>query len=354
MTRLFAAECEFDVLLSMQRTFEADDPETEFAGSTHWCRAASQVAPIEAFVPVMFLDDREQPVGVAMLMRGKSDWRSGSPGKRILRWPFQEFGYHFGPIWHPDIDNRRNDWLPALTTAFPDAHFVLERCAPMIGTCPDDLVRTEGPVTWSLVIDGGCGNGLERWKTSLKGDHRRDLDYYRKRIDRSACDWVDMDLLNGNTAGPLESCFNLHERRVAAKGMTSAYLTAEGRAFIAALVDVDPSSARISKLTRNGRLIGTNLSFVHNGHYRCFMPGWDPAERRLDLGRQMIYHQIIGEFERGLSTIDLLGGDHAYKREFGLADFPTTNLQSRPSRGEAARRKLVESAIHLIRKIRRS
>ena len=98
---------------------------------------------------------------------------------------------------------------------------------------------------------------------------------------------------------------------------------------------------------------GSTLAFVHAGHYRCFMPGWDPTERKFDLGRQMIYHQILNEFERELTTIDLLGGDLAYKREFGLTSVPTTNLVTRPTRGAATRKKLVDGALRMYRRITR-
>ena len=91
MSRLVAIECELDTALALRRRFEVEDPEASFAGSHHWCRAAARAGTPEDLAPVLFVDENEKPVGVAIFARGTTSWRTGNSGKPCLQWPFQSF-----------------------------------------------------------------------------------------------------------------------------------------------------------------------------------------------------------------------------------------------------------------------
>jgi CelD/BcsL family acetyltransferase involved in cellulose biosynthesis len=352
VTDLDATTVGLESALELLGEFERARPHPEFAGSSAWCRATADVRGEEALVPIVMSKAGGDPVGVLLLQRVAAGWRSGSPGQSCLRWPFQEFGYHFTPAWR-SADDADPRWIDALVIAHPSDHVELLRCAPTARVEPTHsrMRVVDGPTTWRLSVDGD----FERWRGGLRGEHRRDLGYYSRRIAKAGGAWDDLNP-DDDPAAALGDCFDLHARRVAAKGQSSAYLEPAARRFLVRLTELHRSSTRVTRLTIDGQVVAANLSFVHNGHYQCFMPGWEPRFHKLDLGRQVIYHQIEREFAAaaGLASIDLLGGDLAYKREFGLTPHPTLDIVSRPSTGASVREELAQSAIRVYRRLARS
>ncbi len=347
MLELRAEPLELDQALQWLR--DHDDAPT-LCSSTFWYRAAARARGPQHLIAVA-IRQGATTVAVTVLAEDTADWRTGSPGQARLRWPFQELGYNFAPVFAPGFDASELDWLAALRELFPSSRLELRRCdeAACSGLHTDTAERSPGPPTFALDVDGE----LDNWKGSLRSSHRRDFDYYRRRIGKLGGRFTDLTETD-NLCSFLDPCFELHASRVADKGQTSLYLREDNRTFLRQLASVARTSARVSLLHIGDEIVGGCLAFVYRGHYSCFMPGWDPRRRSLDLGRQLIYQQILGEFERGLACIDLLGGDLAYKREFGLRPRSTTDLVMVPGHGARLRENLVHGAVELYRRLIRT
>lgn len=327
------------------------------AGSPAWCAAAGKAYGAESLVAVVFERDGAL-AGVTVLQRASAGWRSGSPGQSCLQWPAQAFGYRFAPCLappaHPVPPAPPTAWIDALIAAFPGARLQLSRIdatATATATAPAGMARAfPGPATWCAPISGG----LDGWYASLKGEHRRDLGYYRRRIAKAGGVWHEPTTAAERHAA-LETTFTLHAARVGDKGQQSAFATPGGRRFCHALLDAAAADARLTLLEIDGVCIAGCLAFVVDGGYECYLPGWDPRHRHLDLGRQVIHAQLLAEFGRGsLRRIDLLGGDLAYKREFGLSPLPTIDVVVPPSRAALVREGLVRGALDLYRRMVRT
>lgn len=323
-------------------------PTGHLSQSIRWIEAAHNVAGAGALRPVLFRDPDGRVLGAAVFEQARLGWRSGSPGRAVLRWPLQEYGAHFAPIFRrPGLDQA--DWLVALTQLYPDLQLELRRSAAILlpEDFPADLRATPGPGVWTTATP----RGLAAWQRSLTGEHRRDLGYYRRRIDRAAGLWRDLD--PDQDPGPaLEECLALHARRVAHKGQRSAYLTPRGQRTLQALCRNFRAELRLSFLDLCGAPVAASLAFLHGGRYSCLLTGWDPRHRKLDLGRQVIHHQLLAAFRADLQHIDLGGGDLSYKQEFGLQRLPSLDFTRAPSRGAALREGLVRGALRVYRRIR--
>lgn len=328
------------------RADEADRT-AEFAGSLPWLQAAERVLGRERLVHVALTPDGSaEPIGCLALQHTRADWRSGSPGRATLAWPMASIGFGFAPRWFGTPEPAA--WLPALRAAFPDHRLELRRCAPesLAAEAPEAFERSAGIGTWTLANPGDTAT----WLASLYGKHRRDLAKYRRDIDKAGGTWLDT-----TAAEPplLDACFQLHRARLNDKGTQSAYFAAEVEAFLRALAEATAGQGlRLSLLQRDGRFVAACLSFVHHGRYKAFVSGWDRAHARLDLGRQVLYHQILAELPRGLAEIDFLGGDLDYKREFGLQKQPTTDVVCHGSRFATLRAHVVDKALQIYRRTR--
>lgn len=320
---------------------------TGFAGSLAWLQAAERVLGRDQLVHLALSHaDADAAIGCLTLQRTRADWRSGSPGRATLTWPMAAIGFGFAPHWFgapaPDA------WLPAVQRTFPDHRLELRRCAtasvPTTLSAPFEC--TEGIGTWVLANPGGS----EQWLASLYGKHRRDLAKYRRDIQKAGGVWVDTD-----SADPelLDACFQLHRARLQDKGKQSAYFVATVESFLRALAELTAGKGlRLSLLRREGRYIAACLSFVHRRRFEAFVSGWDRAHARLDLGRQVLYHQLLAELPRGLDEIDFLGGDLAYKREFGLQKQATVDAVCHGSRLATLRAHVVAGALQVYRRTR--
>ncbi len=316
-----------------------------FAGSLPWLQAAERVLGRDQLVHIALSQpDADAPIGCVVLQRGRADWRSGSPGRATLTWPMAAIGFGFEPQWFgapaPDA------WLPAVQRTFPDHRLELRRCAPASVplALPAPFELTEGIGTWVLANPGSS----EQWLGSLYGKHRRDLAKYRRDIQKAGGEWIDTE-----NADPelLDACFQLHRARLQDKGKQSAYFATTVENFLRALAEQTAGKGlRLSLLRREGRYIAACLSFVHRRRYEAFVSGWDRAHARFDLGRQVLYHQLLAELPRGLDQIDFLGGDLAYKREFGLQKRATTDAVCHGSRFATLRAHVVAGALQVYRR----
>lgn len=333
--------------LELANAATAADPASDLAGSHAWVEAASHVlGPSRLLHVALQPAGAALPVGYLALERTRADWRSGSPGRSTLAWPFAELGYGFRPLWlgTPQPD----DWLPALQRLFGDQRIELRRCAT--DALPDAATTfeySEGIGCWR----GGTHGGLQPWLASLHGKHRRDLAKYRRDITAAGGQWVDT-----NTASRelLDELFRLHHLRLDGKSVRSAYYAPEAEAFLRVLAQATAGCGlRLSLLQLAGTYVAGCLSFVHRQRFQAFVSGWDMAHRRLDLGRQVLYHQLLQELPRGLVEINFLGGDLAYKREFGLAKQATRDAVAHGGGFARLRAHVVDRALQVYRRARR-
>lgn len=331
-----------DALELAQRTPTGEEP---FAGSAPWLRAATAHFEPERLLHVGFELDGEL-VGHLTLLRTRANWRCGSPGQPTLTWPGGSIGYHFVPRWLRPVGTL--DWLSPLRRLFPRHRLELLRChaRAIPVAAPPGIELREGTATWIRHDPGD----LIAWLGSLRGKHRRDLGKYRRDIATAGGEWIDVDQ---PVPELFEACFRLHRTRLSAKGCARGAVDAADERFYHALAEAMAGTGlRLSLLRLDGAFAAACLSFVHQQHYLACVSGWDPRHRHLDLGRQVIHHQLLNELPHGLRCIDLLGGDLAYKREFGLSPVPTIDVIGHPNRGAALRARVADRAIHTLRSLR--
>jgi hypothetical protein len=344
---LVARQLDHDAGMALARTADAADRVAGLAGAPPWLEAAATTLGRDRLVHFALHDgDRPEPCGQVTLERTRADWRSGSPGCSTLAWPFAALGYGYRPRWLDGV--ARPDWLTAMATACPEARIELRRThRDVLAALPRHGERAPGLGTWCAPAAADAAT----WLASLQGKHRRDLHKYRRDIAAAGGIWCD-----DTTAAPnlLDACFRLHHARLHDKGAASAYFAAGAEQFLRTLARLTAGQGlRLSLLQIGGRYAAACLSFVHHDRYQAFVSGWDPSQRRLDLGRQVLFHQLLGELERGLVEVDFLGGDLAYKREFGLASQPTTDFVVHGSGLATLRAKAVTAALSLYRRARR-
>jgi CelD/BcsL family acetyltransferase involved in cellulose biosynthesis len=318
-----------------------------FAGSLPWIEAAHRTLGADRLLHVKLSDALDgTELGCLTLAQDRADWRSGSPGRIAWTWPLMAIGYGFGPRWlgrHSAVD-----WPLAVQRVLPHARLELRRSA--VAAAPDtsgDFVASEGIGTWRCEQPGT----VEAWLASLVGKHRRDLHKYRRDIATAGGEWIDSERDDPTL---LDAGFALHRERLDQKGARSAYFAPDVEAFLRALATATAGRGlRLSLLACDGRFVASCLSFVHERQFLAFVSGWQRARSRLDLGRQVLFHQLLRELPNGLDAIDFLGGDLAYKREFGLTKQPTRDLVCHGGAFAALRARVVSGAIGIARHTRR-
>ena len=345
---LQAVPLPFDAGMSLAAACEAADPAADFAGSLPWLQAAARTLGTDRIVHVGLRTGASGPfLGHLALQRTRAAWRSGVPGRATLCWPMAEIGFGFRPRWREPTAG--GDWLAALHAAWPDHRIELRR------TAADALVGSATPAAFT--VGAGIGTWALRqplteptWLAGLRGKHRRDLHKYRRDIDACGGTWLDSTAADPDL---LAACFQLHRSRLGVKGARSAYFAATVEQFLRELAAATAGEGlRLSLLRRDGRFVAACLSFVHRRRYKAFVSGWDRASSRLDLGRQVLFHQILSELRVGLDEIDLLGGDLAYKAEFGLHKQPTVDLVAHGGVVERWCEQLLHGALQACRRLR--
>lgn len=346
MTALRAVVVDPERGMALAARADAADPRSGLAGSPAWLAAAAATGGQDRLVHIaLHVGDAAQPCGQLALERVRADWRSGSPGRHTLAWPQAGLGYGFRPRWLDGVP--RADWLLALAAVFPGHRLELRRTAPdVVATLPHHAERNEGIGTWCAPAPANAA----QWLAGLHGKHRRDLHKARREIAAAGGRWID-------TQAPepllLDACFRLHQHRLQHKGAQSAYFAAAAEQFLRALAGHTAGCGlRLSLLQLADRYVAACLSFVHRGRFQAFVSGWDPAQRRFDLGRQVLFHQLLAELDAGLVEIDFLGGDLAYKHEFGLGKQPSQDLVAHGSGLATLRARAMAGALRLYRRAR--
>ncbi|MEM7201537.1 MAG: GNAT family N-acetyltransferase [Planctomycetota bacterium] len=347
--RLTARPVHGDEATSLVARFEHADPTADLSTSTAWNVAAGAVRGESAVQRFALIDGDRQIVGLVALERRVAGWRSGSPGAALWTWPMAELGYEFRPRWRPECAAIvREHWQEAVADALAGERLELPRTAA--AACPAEpsgLAATPGPAVWTAPAAASA----DAWLHSLQSRHRRDLGYYRRRIDRGGGVWRQFETEpTADLDAALAISFQLHGERIATKGQRSAYLQPPHRAFLQRLAhELRETALRLTILSIDGAPAGSCLSFCYAGRYQAYMPGWSPAHHKLDLGRQIIAHQIQHDLDSGIHEISLLGGDLAYKRELGLEARATQDLVRVPSRPAELRQWLAPGVLRAYR-----
>ena len=356
-----------DVGTELLARLDAEDPSARLAGSPLWCDAAAaagerlvhvalyECAAADATPRTRARGASAHASGIVVLARGHAGWRSGSPGQATLRWPMQTMGYGFAPRFAAHVGREaRQQWLAALAARFPRTRFELRRGDDTSARAPAPSRATivPGTAVWCATVDS-----REAWLAGLKGKHRRDLAKYRRDIAAAGGTWHDVDasMPSDELRARLSTLFALHAARLAKKGVRGAGLGASQQQLLRALAAATLGTAlRLSLLQCDGRWIAGCLSFTWRGRYEAHVSGWSHSHPRLDLGRQVLYHQVLGELDRGAGVriLDFLGGDLDYKREFGLQRVPTVDAVLPANAGAAWRERLVTTALSAWRRCR--
>jgi CelD/BcsL family acetyltransferase involved in cellulose biosynthesis len=263
-----------DVGLRACAAADACDATAGFAGSAPWLRAAHAALGDDRLVHCVLHAADGREVGVLALERTRADWRSGSPGRMTLAWPFAELGYSFGPRWLVPAA-APGDWLRALRVALPGTRLELRRCDParVPPRVDDGVERTEGIGTWRLEAPGD----VDGWLASLRGKHRRDLHKGLREIAAGGAVWCDAAHAE---AQALDAVFALHRARLDSKGVAAGAVGARGEAFLRALAAQTDAGVRLTTLQHAGRHVAGCLSFVARGEYLAFVSGWDRVHTR--------------------------------------------------------------------------
>jgi glycosyltransferase involved in cell wall biosynthesis len=172
--------------------------------------------------------------------------------------------------------------------------------------CLSPYVRPEG--TW------------ETWLATRRGQAsgravRRAL---RRALEREGA------VLRWVRAGPeLEAArstlFDLHARRFAARGARTSFRGSQVAALHAALHDrlAPRGEVVVGLLEQAGRAVGAIYALRHRDRLLYFQTGFDPAAAHLSPGRVLLAGLLRDRvFGDGLTELDLLDGDEAYKLQW--------------------------------------
>jgi CelD/BcsL family acetyltransferase involved in cellulose biosynthesis len=127
----------------------------------------------------------------------------------------------------------------------------------------------------------------------------------------------------------LPAFIDLHQKRWGADGL---FPDTEGgehsRTFFRRLFELFPVGGplRLAFLTVGGQRIAAGVSFQTADSLLYYNAGVDPGARDLSPGVLMVERYVRRALERGLTRMDFLRGDEAYKYEWGAIDEPIRRL----------------------------
>ena len=127
----------------------------------------------------------------------------------------------------------------------------------------------------------------------------------------------------------LPAFIDLHQKRWGADGL---FPDTEGgehsRTFFRRLFELFPVGGplRLAFLTVGGQRIAAGVSFQTADSLLYYNAGVDPEARDLSPGVLMVERYVRRALERGLTRMDFLRGDEAYKYEWGAIDEPIRRL----------------------------
>jgi CelD/BcsL family acetyltransferase involved in cellulose biosynthesis len=122
-------------------------------------------------------------------------------------------------------------------------------------------------------------------------------------------------------------------------GRTSE-LFSDDETSLSALVNVlaDTGTLRIFVLECGGQIVAVSVNFVQRNAMMAFVTTFDPAFARASPGMVLMMDYIRWSFDQGLTMVDFLAGDEAFKQRFATASVTLgTFIGVRTIKGRLAR-----------------
>ena len=170
------------------------------------------------------------------------------------------------------------------------------------------------------------GGTLDDYLATLGKKERHEI---RRKVRRAeAVGEVRLDDASDPLAD-LPAFIDLHQKRWGADGLfPDTEGGAHSRTFFRRLFELFPVGGPLSLafLTVGGRRIAAGVSFQTADSLLYYNAGVDPEARDLSPGVLMVERYVRRALERGLSRMDFLRGDEAYKYEWGAVDEPIRRL----------------------------
>jgi CelD/BcsL family acetyltransferase involved in cellulose biosynthesis len=367
------------VLRAVRRPFEALDPArwdvlavanpwatpfSHWAFHRAWWDAYGANAHEEtlAFVPANGPDEGE-PVAIAPLMHrhevepGDVELRTTmrhADGLELTQVPPDAKAVFFGASYHADY--------ATLLASPADLPAVADALAGYCGSSGDpdhpmpwdavDLrrLRTGDPAADALAAAFGAREMTEGWTLNVEPEEvcpvaslpdggtiddylatlgKKERHEIRRKVRRAEA--VGEVLLEDSPdpLADLPEFIDLHQKRWGVDGLFPDTSGGEqSRVFFRRLFELFPAGGSLSLafLTVGGRRIAAGVSFTNRDSLLYYNAGVDPEARDLSPGVVMVERFVRRALERGLTRLDFLRGDEAYKYEWGAVDHPIQRL----------------------------
>jgi CelD/BcsL family acetyltransferase involved in cellulose biosynthesis len=176
------------------------------------------------------------------------------------------------------------------------------------------------------VADLPAGGTIDDYLATLGKKERHEI---RRKVRRAE---AAGEVLLEDAADPLADLpefIDLHQKRWGDDGLFPDTPGGEqSRVFFRRLFELFPAGGPLDLafLTVGGRRIAAGVSFTSGDTLLYYNAGVDPAARDLSPGVVMVERYVRRALGRGLTRMDFLRGDEAYKYEWGAVDHPIQRL----------------------------
>jgi CelD/BcsL family acetyltransferase involved in cellulose biosynthesis len=167
---------------------------------------------------------------------------------------------------------------------------------------------------------------FDKYLMTLTQKHRYKVRLFGKRL--AAAHRVEMQVAStrAEVAPALEEMFRLHAMRWTLKtddvsGFDDPAVHAFHRAASERLAAAD--AVRVFLLLCDGRAVAACYCFVYGGRMYFFQPGFDPAFRKLHVGKVLLARVIEHCYRNGIEEFDFLRGTEDYKFDWTERTRPT-------------------------------
>ncbi len=176
------------------------------------------------------------------------------------------------------------------------------------------------------VADLPVGGTIDDYLATLGKKERHEI---RRKVRRAEA--VGEVLLEDSPdpLADLPEFIDLHQKRWGDDGLFPDTPGGEqSRVFFRRMFELFPADGplNLAFLTVGGRRIAAGVSFTSGDSLLYYNAGVDPEARDLSPGVLMVERYVRRALHRGLTRMDFLRGDEAYKYEWGAVDHPIQRL----------------------------
>ena len=118
----------------------------------------------------------------------------------------------------------------------------------------------------------------------------------------------------------LDKFFQLHNKRIAAKGIKSSFLLQENKLFHEKLVNNYKAKVLFTEAWYQGDCIGTLYGFIYKAKYYYFNSGIDTTLPKIGIGTLLLAHTMKYLISNGIFIFDFLRGSEKYKYHWTKCD----------------------------------